>query len=161
MAAGMTLAESDLERFRTAFAAEIALRADPDALTGIVHSDGELEGGELSLDTARILRGGGPWGQGFPEPVFDGEFGITAARVVGGKHLKLQLEPLAAGRPAPGSAAGGARGIDAIAFGYIGGATEDSQVRAGCRLRVAYRLEINEYRGAESAQLNCQHLKPI
>jgi single-stranded-DNA-specific exonuclease len=152
MAAGMTLAESDLERFRAAFAAEIAVRADPDALTGIVHSDGELLGSELSVDTARILRAGGPWGQAFPEPVFDGEFMIREARVVGGKHLKLRLEPLAADS---------ALSIEAIAFGYIGGMTEDAGVRPGRVLRVAYRLEVNEYRGAESAQLNCQHLKPV
>ncbi len=156
MAAGMSLAEADLERFRSAFAAEIALRADPDSLTGIVHSDGELAGGELSVDTARILRGGGPWGQGFPEPVFDGEFAVAETRIVGGKHLKLQLRPL------PGAgAAGAARGIDAIAFGYVGGTAEDSAVRPGGRLRIAYRLEVNEYRGVESAQLNCQHLKPL
>ena len=154
MAAGMTLAENDLDRFRAAFAAEIATRADPETLTGIVHSDGELQDAELCVDTARILRGGGPWGQGFPEPIFDGDFNIVDARVVGGKHLKLQLEPVF------GSAAGsGSRGIDAIAFGYIGGATEDAGVRPGRRLEIAYRLEVNDYRGAQSVQLNCQHLK--
>jgi single-stranded-DNA-specific exonuclease len=154
MAAGMTLFESDLERFRAAFAAEIAARADPDALMGIVHSDGELQGLELSVDTARTLRGGGPWGQGFPEPVFDGEFVIIDARIVGSKHLKLQLEPI------PGSPSGvDSRGIDAIAFGYIGGPVEDASVRPGRQLRIAYRLEVNDYRGVESVQLNCQHLK--
>jgi single-stranded-DNA-specific exonuclease len=154
MAAGMTLLESDLERFRAAFSAEIAVRADPDSLTGIVHSDGELQGIELSVDTARTLRGGGPWGQGFPEPVFDGEFKIIDTRIVGSKHLKLQLEPV------PGSAAAlDSRGIDAIAFGYIGGPTTDASVRPGRQLRIAYRLEVNEYRGVESVQLNCQHLK--
>jgi single-stranded-DNA-specific exonuclease len=154
MAAGMTLFESDLERFRAAFAAEIAVRADPDALMGIVHSDGELQGVELSVDTARTLRGGGPWGQGFPEPVFDGEFTIIDARIVGSKHLKLQLEPIS------GSPSGAdSRGIDAIAFGYIGGPVEDASVGPGRQLRIAYRLEVNDYRGVESMQLNCQHLK--
>ncbi|HEY3654514.1 MAG TPA: single-stranded-DNA-specific exonuclease RecJ [Steroidobacteraceae bacterium] len=155
MAAGLTLAEANLDQFRAAFAAEIAARADLETLTGVIHSDGELQGAELSVDTARILHGGGPWGQGFPEPVFDGEFKIIDARIVGNKHLKLQLEP------ASGSAAaGGSRGIDAIAFGYIGGATEDASVRTGNQVRIAYRLELNDYRGAESVQLNCQHLKP-
>jgi single-stranded-DNA-specific exonuclease len=154
MAAGMTLLESDLERFRAAFAAEIAARADPDTLMGIVHSDGELQGMELSVDTARTLRGGGPWGQGFPEPVFDGEFVIIDARIVGSKHLKLQLEPIS------GSPSGvDSRGIDAIAFGYIGGPSTDASVRPGRQLRIAYRLEVNDYRGVESVQLNCQHLK--
>jgi len=66
MAAGLTLAEANLDQFRAAFAAEIAARADLETLTGVIHSDGELQGAELSVDTARILRGGGPWGQGFP-----------------------------------------------------------------------------------------------
>jgi single-stranded-DNA-specific exonuclease len=80
---------------------------------------------------------------------------IIDARIVGSKHLKLQLEPASSG-----SAAGGSRGIDAIAFGYIGGTTEDASVRTGRPVRVAYRLEVNDYRGVESVQLNCQHLKP-
>ena len=154
MAAGMTLQEAKLDEFRAAFAAEIAVRADPDALTGVIHSDGELPDTELSVDTARILRSGGPWGQGFPEPVFDGEFTVLQARIVGAKHLKLQLQSLAAS-----AGAGRSPSIDAIAFGYVGSATEDVSLRPGRRLRVAYRLELNEYRGAESAQLNCQHLE--
>jgi single-stranded-DNA-specific exonuclease len=152
MAAGLSLAAADLERFRAAFAAEIAARADAHTLTGVVHSDGELDAGELSVDTARLLRAGGPWGQGFPEPIFDGIFKIRELRVVGGKHLKLRLEPAHA--PSP-------RGIDAIAFSYLGGATEDGSLRPGTAVQVAYRLEVNEFRGAESVQLNCQHLKAL
>ncbi len=151
MAAGMTLREADLERFRSAFAAEIAARADPDMLCGVVHSDGELSAAELSVDMARVLRGGGPWGQGFPEPVFDGNFKIIEMRIVGGKHLKLLLEPVSQAVP---------QGIDAIAFGYLGGTSEQPWVRPGNQLRVAYRLEINDYRSVESVQLNCQHLEP-
>jgi single-stranded-DNA-specific exonuclease len=151
MAAGLSLAAADLDRFRAAFAAEIALRADAATLTGVIESDGELHDDELSIDTARVLRGAGPWGQGFPEPLFDGDFKVIDLRVVGGHHLKLRLEPLA----------GAARGIDAIAFGYVGGAHEDAGIRRGTPLKVAYRLEVNEYRGAESVQLNCQHLIPV
>src|SRR5580698_4615328 len=95
MAAGMTLPEEHFETFRSAFAQQIAACADPDALRGVIHSDGELPPAELSLETARALRGAGPWGSGFPEPVFDGEFTIADARVVGGKHLKLQLRAVA------------------------------------------------------------------
>ena len=165
MAAGMTLLESDLERFRGAFAAEIAARADAETLTGVVHSDGELLDAELSVDTARVLRGGGPWGQGFPEPVFDGEFNVVDSRIVGTRHLKLQLRPAAgsrdaSARDAAGSAAG-SRAIDAIAFGFIGGAGEEVAMGPGKQLRIAYRLEVNEYRGVESVQLNCQHLVEV
>jgi single-stranded-DNA-specific exonuclease len=151
MAAGMTLHESNLEKFRVAFAHEIAARADVESLTGIIHSDGELSAAELSVETARILRAAGPWGQGFPEPVFDGNFTVTDARIVGGRHLKLQLrESSAASRAAP---------LDAIAFGYLGGAMEDPSLRAGIELGLAYRLEVNEWNGAQRVQLNCQHLK--
>lgn len=170
MAAGMTLLESDLERFRAAFSAEIAERADAETLTGVMHSDGELRDADLCVDTARILRGGGPWGQGFPEPVFDGEFKVVEARIVGSRHLKLQLRPVSnwpetTGREATGRDATGRepgpRAIDAIAFGYVGGAGEDVAMGPGKQVRVVYRLEINEYRGVESVQLNCQHLVAI
>ncbi len=147
MAAGLTLRPAMLEDFRGAFAAEIARRADREALRGVLHTDGELTAADLNVETARVLRGGGPWGQGFPEPVFDGSFEVIDARVVGTRHLKLQLR-------APGDAA-----VDAIAFGYVGSMEEDSAVRAGACLHVAYRLELNTYRGNESVQLNCQHLK--
>jgi single-stranded-DNA-specific exonuclease len=148
MAAGMSLPEGNLAAFRTAFAAEIAARTEGESLTGVIHSDGALSAAELSLDTARILRGAGPWGQGFPEPVFDGDFQIVDARIVGGKHLKMQLRMTDRGAGDP---------IEAIAFGYLGGAAEDPQLGSGSQIQLAYRLELNEYRGVERLQLNCQH----
>jgi single-stranded-DNA-specific exonuclease len=154
MAAGMSMSAANLAPFRIAFAAEIAARTDRESLQGVIHSDGALTAAELSLDTARVLRGAGPWGQGFPEPVFDGEFQIVDARIVGSRHLKMQL---AADGPEAGR---GRDSIDAIAFGYIGGAAEQPQLRSGARVHLAYRLEINEYRGVERVQLNCQHLDP-
>jgi single-stranded-DNA-specific exonuclease len=148
MAAGMSLPEANLAAFRAAFAAEIGARTDGETLTGVIHSDGALSAAELSLDTARVLRGAGPWGQGFPEPIFDGDFQIVDARIVGGRHLKMQLSAADRGQSDP---------IEAIAFGYLGGAAEDPQLRSGARIQLAYRLEINEYRGVERVQLNCQH----
>jgi single-stranded-DNA-specific exonuclease len=148
MAAGMSLPEGNLPAFRAAFAAEIAARTDGESLTGVIHSDGALSAAELSLDTARVLRGAGPWGQGFPEPIFDGDFQIVDARIVGGKHLKMQLRVSDYGQSDP---------IEAIAFGYLGGAAEDPKLRSGVRIQLAYRLEVNEYRGVERVQLNCQH----
>jgi single-stranded-DNA-specific exonuclease len=150
MAAGMSLPEGNLGVFRAAFAAEVAARADHESLIGVIHSDGALTAAELSLETARMLRGAGPWGQGFPEPVFDGDFQIVDARIVGGKHLKMQLEVA--------GAVAGTDPIEAIAFGYIGGSAEDPRLRSGARIQLAYRLEVNEYRGVERVQLNCQHL---
>lgn len=150
MAAGLSLAHGDLPAFRAAFAAEIASRADADNLQGWVLSDGELERTELSIGTALALRAAGPWGQGFPEPVFDGQFDILDSRIVGDKHLKLKVR-----------AATGCELIDAIVFGYLGSAAESSAIVRGARVRLAYRLEINEYQGMERIQLNCQHLESV
>jgi hypothetical protein len=75
-------------------------------------------------------------------------------RIVGDKHLKLCLS-----RASPSPAlAGAGGGVEAIAFGYLGGPVEDTRLQVGATLSVAYRLEINEYRGTERLQLNCQHL---
>jgi single-stranded-DNA-specific exonuclease len=175
MAAGMSMREGNLAAFSAAFAAEIAARSDRESLTGVIHSDGALAVEELTLDTARALRGGGPWGQGFPEPVFDGNFQIADVRIVGGKHLKMQLrvaEGPNGGGPIDGNAAGagplgaglvgyGADTIEAIAFGYAGGTAEDLLLRRGARIELAYRVEVNDYRGGERVQLNCQHLRLV
>ncbi|HEY0748833.1 MAG TPA: single-stranded-DNA-specific exonuclease RecJ [Steroidobacteraceae bacterium] len=148
MAAGLSLREENLPDFKIAFAAEIAARIDRESLSGVIYSDGALSANELCIDTAQALRGAGPWGQGFPEPVFDGEFTILDARIVGGKHMKLLLNAShAQGEP-----------IDAIAFGYVGGSSEDASLGCGTPIQLAYRLEINEYRGSERVQLNCQQL---
>jgi single-stranded-DNA-specific exonuclease len=149
MAAGLTLQEGSLPDFKIAFADEIAARADRDSLTGVIYSDGALSAEELCVETAQALRGAGPWGQGFPEPVFDGQFRVVDARIVGGKHMKLRLDFASRGREP----------IDAIAFGYVGGSSEDANLGSGSTIQLAYRLEINEFRGAERVQLNCQHLK--
>jgi single-stranded-DNA-specific exonuclease len=121
-------------------------------LDGVIYSDGPLSRAELCVETARLLRGAGPWGQGFPEPVFDGRFRLAEMRIVGERHLKMQL--LHAG---DGPSPAGSNAIEAIAFSYIGGVAEDAQLKVGAALEMAYRLEINEYRGNERVQLNCQH----
>jgi single-stranded-DNA-specific exonuclease len=149
MAAGLSLREENLAAFRIEFAAEIAARADRDSLTGIIYSDGALSALELCMDTALALRSAGPWGQGFPEPVFDGKFEVLEARVVGDRHLKMRLRLPEGGSPT----------MDAIAFGYVGGPAEETDLSSGAAIQLAYRLEINEYRGDKRVQLNCQHLK--
>ena len=156
MAAGMSLPETNLEPFRAAFAAEVAARAGVDLLRGVIESDGELLPAEMCIATARALKTAGPWGQGFPEPVFDGGFIVADARVVGGRHLKLLL------REAQGEGdrrAAQQRCFDAIAFGQADAAASPAaQIRTGASVELAYRLEVNEYNGTESVQLNCQHL---
>jgi single-stranded-DNA-specific exonuclease len=149
MAAGLSLPAEHLAAFRTAFAEEIARRTDPSLLTGVIDSDGELAGAELCVGTARALRGAGPWGQGFPEPLFDGVFAVERTRIVGERHLKLTLRNDPRSEP-----------LDAIAFGHVGGETEHADLRAGAQVRLAYRLEVNEYQGRERVQLNCRQVLP-
>ena len=143
MAAGVTLNSAKLERFAAAFTTEVDRWLDPSA-QGFIDTDGELAPEELTLVTALELRAAGPWGQAFPEPAFDGEFELLDCRVVGERHLKLRVRPLATGEA-----------LDAIAFGYI----EDGQpdLSRG-RARLAYRLDVNEYLGTRRLQLVVEHL---
>ena len=145
MAAGLSLEESRLEEFRTAFDAVARRWLNPDDLAGVLHTDGELPPEYLDLASAELLRDAGPWGQAFPEPLFDGEFGLLDRRIVGNGHLKLVLEH-----------AGGMR-CDAIAFGQTG-----EHLPAGCRkVRVAYKPDVNEFRGERQLQLLVEQIEPL
>jgi single-stranded-DNA-specific exonuclease len=147
MAAGLTLAEAQLQAFRAAFDHEVRLLQHEGNLSAYVLSDGPLAAEELSLTTALALREGGPWGQGFPEPLFDGQFQVIESRIVGDKHLKLRVR-----------AAGDGPDLDAIAFGYLGGPDTEHTVQVNMPIKIAYRLEINEWNGRERPQLNCEFL---
>jgi single-stranded-DNA-specific exonuclease len=138
MAAGLSLAESGLPAFEAAFQEELHNRLEEEALTGVLESDGALQAGEFKLELAEILRSAGPWGQGFPEPLFDGWFTVVNCRVVGEHHLKLALRPQ-----------DGRQVLDAIAFNQAA----DHQLQKGQRVRLAYRLDSNEYRGLLGLQL--------
>lgn len=146
MAAGLTLERRHLPAFRAAFAEEVGRWLNDDDLQGKIWSDGELAATELNLDLAEMLRAGGPWGQGFPEPVFDGDFDVIAERVVGEKHLKLALRP-----PRTSTT------VDAIAFN----AAPDGKPLGCARIRTAYRLDVNEYRDVRTVQMIIEHLEPI
>jgi len=142
MAAGLTLRCGSLERFRAAFADEVRRELGGAPPVRELVSDGELPGAALSLATAEVLRLAGPWGKGFPEPLFDGRFGVEDARVVGGEHLRLRLRRT------------GGLSVPAIAF------RQASLVpRAGDDLHLAYRLDVNEYQGSSSVQLVIEHLE--
>lgn len=145
MAAGLSLKATSLEAFRDALNAEVPRWLDPADLEGAWLSDGELDPGELCLATAQLLRRGGPWGQGFPEPVFDGLFEVRSAKLVGENHLKMRVSP-----------DGARRSLDAIAFNQ--GDALDSLRNE--RARLVFRLDVNEYRGLESAQLIVEHAEP-
>jgi single-stranded-DNA-specific exonuclease len=148
MAAGLTLAAARLKEFGAEFAAEVARRAGPGLLEGRIYTDGALAPDELTLETAERLRAAGPFGSGFPEPCFDGEFEVLEARLLGEKHLKLWLR--AAPRTPP---------QEAIAFGWL---TRPGALvpRVASRVRVVYRLDVNEYQGLRRPQLLVEYLEP-
>jgi single-stranded-DNA-specific exonuclease len=141
MAAGLSLDENNYADFARAFDKEVSRHLTKDDLNGVVYSDGELSNDEMSLDTAQLLRDASPWGQGFPEPVFEGNFDVLSHRVVGQRHMKMMLRPL-----------GGENEIDAIAF-------NTPELPEPCRqLRMAYRLDVNEYRGRVTPQLIIEYI---
>ncbi len=146
MAAGMTLRRADFDAFRAAFDAQVRQRLAPEALQERVCSDGPLAPDQLSMQLAAVLRDSGPWGQGFPEPLFDGRFRVMALRVLNDRHLKMVLEP----------EQGGAL-LDAIAFNQVAHRPEGERPL----IHIAYRLDLNEYRGARSLQLVVVHLEPV
>ncbi|MFC0226330.1 single-stranded-DNA-specific exonuclease RecJ [Serratia aquatilis] len=146
MAAGLSLEQTKFEEFRQRFGELVGEWLDPAMLEGVIWSDGELMLQELTLNTAELLREGGPWGQAFPEPTFDGKFRILQQRLVGEKHLKLMVEPL-----------GGGPMLDGIAFNIDTTQWPDSSVK---EVELAYKLDVNEFRGNRTVQLLIQHLWP-
>lgn len=138
MAAGLSLQSEALPAFQQVFAEVAAAGLTSEMLQAHVLSDGELLGEEFTRTSAESLRDGGPWGQGFPEPQFDGEFAVLTWRVVGERHLKLELGH------------GGLR-LNAIEFGGWSGVAPPD------RVRIAYRLEPDDYRGGNAIQLVVVH----
>ncbi|WIG77058.1 single-stranded-DNA-specific exonuclease RecJ [Photobacterium damselae] len=144
MAAGLTIDTKQLDAFSHAFDQAVRNELGEDELKGVLLTDGELEANEFNLDTAEMLRAGGPWGQQFPEPTFDGTFRLLHQKLVGGKHLKMMVEPLHGGSV-----------IDAIAFNVDLKRWPDASVQ---QVELVYRLDINEFRGNRSVQLMIEHL---
>lgn len=148
MAAGMSLKKSDFPRFQKAFDEVVRQSLNVEDLQAEILSDGELAGDEFSLSLAHTLREAGPWGQHFPEPVFDGEFYLVQQRIVGEKHLKLVLAIDEARQQL----------VDAIAFNID---VKEWPNHNAEKIRLAYRLDVNEFRGRESVQLMAVHLEAI
>ena len=146
MAAGMTLLRDDLDAFSDAFdrAVRDTLRAED--LEAAITTDGPLNSEELHLDTAALLKRAGPWGQHFPEPLFDGNFRVVSQRIVGENHLKLVMQP----------EDGGAI-IDGIAFNT--GPEVPDYTRTGAR--VVYKPDANTFRGRTNLQLLIDYLEPL
>jgi single-stranded-DNA-specific exonuclease len=134
-AAGLTLRESDFDRFRQAFEEAARVLLTPADLERVIETDGPLAAGELTPETIDQLSAP-VWGQGFPPPRFCDEFEVTAQRVVGEKHLKLTL-------------AQRGRSLDAIRFNHMDAAPP--------RIRAVYQPTLNEFNGRTTVQLNIEH----
>jgi single-stranded-DNA-specific exonuclease len=146
MAAGMSIARDDLERFSNAFDQAVRDTLQPEDLEAAITTDGPLAPEELNLDTAYLLKRAGPWGQHFPEPVFDGNFRVVSQRIVGENHLKLVLQPFEGGGI-----------IDGIAFNT--GPEVPDFTRSGAR--VVYKPDANTFRGRTNLQLLVDYLEPL
>lgn len=139
MAAGLSLARDNYENFSQAFAQETEKYLKLEDLQGVVYTDGELAGEYFDLVTAELLAAGGPWGAGFNEPIFSGDFIMVQQRLVGQKHLKLVLRHQESKQE-----------LDAICFNV----NIDAWPNLRCsRLKIVYCLGINEYNYQRSLQL--------
>ncbi len=142
MAAGLTLPLSEFEAFGAALEEAVGYFLQGRTLSNVLLTDGEIEPQDLNLEFAQLLRSLGPWGQHFPEPVFEGRFVVEEQRVVGGAHLKMTVRPV-----------GGGNSIDAIAFGKL-----PEHLPGTDTTGFVYRLDINHFRGRKTCQLMIEQI---
>src|SRR5690606_18064055 len=147
MAAGLSIAREHYEEFSSIFAATVSESVSLEALAHTVDTDGVLHPSEFTLENAELLQSGGPWGQQFPEPLFDGEFEIISQRLVGEQHLKMTVKPEEGKYP-----------VEVIAFQVD--LTAWPNYRCS-RVRMVYRLDKNEFRGTAGLQLVADTLIPL
>lgn len=147
MAAGLLLKKEQLKMFQTAFDHEIAKQLGSQSLDKVIITDGELEGEEFSLEQAKQLADAGPWGQSFPEPLFNGLFWIEQQRLLKDKHLKLVLRTKDKRQQ-----------LEAIAFNIDTSVWPNSTIK---QANIVYRLMVNEYKGQQSLQLLITHLEAL
>jgi len=144
MAAGMSIMAASFDRFHELFNEAVLQMTASDLFNKVWLTDGELSADSFTLDMACLIQEHGPWGQGFPEPIFDGVFDIIDQRIVGGNHLKLSLQP-----------AGGLYPVDAICF-YVD--TEIWPNHNCSQLKAIYQLDVNLFRDTKKLQLIVQSI---
>lgn len=148
MAAGLSLPAGNLAAFRQAVNAAIAETIDQNDLQAVLMSDGELSQGDFNLFVAQLIREAGPWGQHFPEPLFDGVFRVIQQRVLADKHLKLVLAPQDNAKLL----------LDAI---WFNASLDARPLQENAMVHVAYKMDVNEFRGQQSLQLMVEWLTPV
>lgn len=147
MAAGLSLKHENYETFSKVFAEEVGKHLSEEDLKGKILSDGELSPEDFNVTLADKLKNAVPWGQSFPEPLFDNCFEIVEQHIVGGKHLKIVL-----GLPEM------EKTVDGIAFNVD---LEKWPNYRAQKVRLAYRLDVNEFKGRKNLQIMIDHLEPI
>lgn len=145
MAAGLTINESDFDTFSRCFDEVLIEHISLEDMRDECMTDGELSGNDLSLQLAQAIQAAGPWGQSFPEPVFEGQFRMLDKRIVGGNHLKLRLQ------------SDDNKVLDAIAFNV----TDEGWPPESEQILSAYRLGINNFRGNSRLQLFMEFIEPV
>jgi single-stranded-DNA-specific exonuclease len=147
MAAGLTIRIENLDFFSKELNKTVLEKADKNNFENILLTDGELSPELFTVQTAQLLRDHLPWGQGFPEPLFEGEFDVLNQQLIQDKHLKLFLKP--------SSNVNQSNSIDAIVFNY--GKTVDTKKTN--KIKIAYRLDINHYNDQQKLQLMIEYIE--
>ncbi|MDP4527624.1 single-stranded-DNA-specific exonuclease RecJ [Alkalimonas delamerensis] len=146
MAAGLTIDADRFDTFQLALDFIASRWVSEDMLQAELLTDGELPQDCMALEFANLLQQSGPWGQAFPEPVFEGEFRLVQQKVLADKHLKLMLQHSSG------------QLLDAIWFNADRRNWPDVNVQ---QVRLAYQLDINEYRQQQNLQLLVRHMMAV
>ncbi len=144
MAAGLTLKQKNFEKFQQAFSEQVSVVLRPEDLNNINETDGSIDEAFMSIESSELFKYASPWGQLFPEPSFDDIFKVLNWRIVGEKHLKLELMKEESGAC-----------YSAIAFNK----TDEDLPEGDKNIRIVYRLDVNDFRGKRTLQLIVQHIE--
>lgn len=147
MAVGLSIRENDLERFRKHFETLIDKRLNANTLEQIIETDGEIDSQDFNYAMAKQLKESGPWGEGFTEPTFDGDFIVHQQRLFAEKHLRLVLEPKNGGPI-----------IEGVYFNVNLTQWPDNTIK---NVKIVYQLDVDDFRGNQTAKLMIRHIWPI
>lgn len=144
MAAGLSLPMARLDEFQRAWerlAVHIELRDE------VLYTDGQLGPDSFQLSLAKLLESAMPWGQKFPEPLFEGRFRVCSRQLLAGRHVRLQLQPTGTDTQLLGQELAG------IAFNQ-----DIERFPQGGLVQFSYRLNVNRFRGEQTLQLQIERV---
>lgn len=138
MAAGLSIRQSDLKEFDDRFNTALRRLYGRSYFDQVLYTDGKLTKEQYGISFSKKLEELGPWGNGFPEPKFDGKFDIIDQKLLTGGHIRMVLKPQ-----------GTEKTVEAIAFG----AKDLAWIRSAKSVFAVFRLQVNRFRNIEKAQL--------